>query len=194
MVITELPKRNTMATKSFAELCEMSASKGGMEKTVKFTYDEHVSVVMAAFRERSQGPHPLHAACPPRGHPGREAREARLDGTDTESWAMRYRRFFAENDAPPWVKKISGGEYLRGTERIEWSEPAGKMVMYTVNESHSQLVTAEEVASSRRTPNDRTREPSRRSPSAPGSDFGAGGPSASPPSPSGSSSAGTSPS
>mgnify|MGYP001968194338 FL=1 len=67
------------------------------------------------------------------------------DGTDTESWAMRYRRFFAENDAPPWVKKISGGEYLKGTERIEWSEPAGKMVMYTVNESHSQLVTAEEI-------------------------------------------------
>ena len=181
-----------MAT--FAELSEMSASKGGMEKTVKFTYDEHVSVVMAAFRERSQGPHPSMPLVHRVDILDERPEKPDSDGTDTESWAMRYRRFFAENDAPPWVKKISGGEYLKGTERIEWSEPAGKMVMYTVNESHSQLVTAEEICTSRQTPNDRTREPSRRSPSAPGFDFGAGGPSASPPSPSGSSSAGTSPS
>ena len=135
----------TMATKSFAELCEMSASKGGMEKTVKFTYDEHVSVVMAAFRERSQGPHPSMPLVHRVDILDERPEKPDSDGTDTESWAMRYRRFFAENDAPPWVKKISGGEYLRGTERIEWSEPAGKMVMYTVNESHSQLVTAEEI-------------------------------------------------
>ena len=144
-MVTELPKRNTMATKSFAELCEMSASKGGMEKTVKFTYDEHVSVVMAAFRERSQGPHPSMPLVHRVDILDERPEKPDSDGTDTESWAMRYRRFFAENDAPPWVKKISGGEYLRGTERIEWSEPAGKMVMYTVNESHSQLVTAEEI-------------------------------------------------
>jgi len=135
----------TMATKSFAELCEMSASKGGMEKTVKFTYDEHVSVVMAAFRERSQGPHPSMPLVHRVDILDERPEKPDSDGTDTESWAMRYRRFFAENDAPPWVKKISGGEYLKGTERIEWSEPAGKMVMYTVNESHSQLVTAEEI-------------------------------------------------
>ena len=134
-----------MATKSFAELCEMSASKGGMEKTVKFTYDEHVSVVMAAFRERSQGPHPSMPLVHRVDILDERPEKPDSDGTDTESWAMRYRRFFAENDAPPWVKKISGGEYLKGTERIEWSEPAGKMVMYTVNESHSQLVTAEEI-------------------------------------------------
>ena len=144
-MVTELPKRNTMATKSFAELCEMSASKGGMEKTVKFTYDEHVSVVMAAFRERSQGPHPSMPLVHRVDILDERPEKPDSDGTDTESWAMRYRRFFAENDAPPWVKKISGGEYLKGTERIEWSEPAGKMVMYTVNESHSQLVTAEEI-------------------------------------------------
>ncbi len=142
-MVTELPKRNTMAT--FAELSEMSASKGGMEKTVKFTYDEHVSVVMAAFRERSQGPHPSMPLVHRVDILDERPEKPDSDGTDTESWAMRYRRFFAENDAPPWVKKISGGEYLKGTERIEWSEPAGKMVMYTVNESHSQLVTAEEI-------------------------------------------------
>ena len=143
-MVTELPKRNTMAT--FAELSEMSASKGGMEKTVKFTYDEHVSVVMAAFRERSQGPHPSMPLVHRVDILDERPEKPDSDGTDTESWAMRYRRFFAENDAPPWVKKISGGEYLKGTERIEWSEPAGKMVMYTVNESHSQLVTAEEIS------------------------------------------------
>ena len=142
-MVTELPKRNTMAT--FAELSEMSASKGGMEKTVKFTYDEHVSVVMAAFRERSQGPHPSMPLVHRVDILDERPEKPDSDGTDTESWAMRYRRFFAENDAPPWAKKISGGEYLKGTERIEWSEPAGKMVMYTVNESHSQLVTAEEI-------------------------------------------------
>ena len=124
----------------------MSASKGGMEKTVKFTYDEHVSVVMAAFRERG---HADRTPSMPLVHRvdilDERPEKPDSDGTDTESWAMRYRRFFAENDAPPWVKKISGGEYLKGTERIEWSEPAGKMVMYTVNESHSQLVTAEEI-------------------------------------------------
>ena len=54
-------------------------------------------------------------------------------------------RHFAANDAPEWVRKISGGEYLTGTERIEWSEREGRMVMYTVNESHARLVTAEEI-------------------------------------------------
>jgi hypothetical protein len=130
---------------SFAELREMSASKGGMEKTVVFKYDEHVSVVMAAFRERSQGPHPSMPLVRRVDILDERPEKPTSDGTDTEAWAMRYRRFFAANDAPEWVKKISGGEYLTGTERIEWSEPAGKMVMYTVNESHSQLVTAEEI-------------------------------------------------
>ena len=130
---------------SFAELREMSASKGGMEKTVVFKYDEHVSVVMAAFRERSQGPHPSMPLVRRVDILDERPEKPTSDGTDTEAWAMRYRRFFAANDAPEWVKKISGGEYLTGTERIEWSEPAGKMMMYTVNESHSQLVTAEEI-------------------------------------------------
>ena len=104
-----------MATKSFAELCEMSASKGGMEKTVKFTYDEHVSVVMAAFRERSQGPHPSMPLVRRVDILDERPEKPTSDGTDTEAWAMRYRRFFAANDAPEWVKKISGGEYLTGT-------------------------------------------------------------------------------
>lgn len=149
---------------TFAQLCETSASKGGMEKTIEFRYDENVAVVMAAFRERSQTPHPsmplVHrvdileeraesTAAPSHvadvethldaeegdagfavGNVGGEAqRESDLGGGDeapgednTEGWGMRLRRFFAANDAPEWVRKVSGGDYLRGTELIEWSE------------------------------------------------------------------------
>ena len=144
---------------TFHELCQSSASKGGMEKTVEFKYDEHVSVVMAAFRERTQSPHPsmplVHKVDILEERAESTAKVA-LRGTtdhaedenavaDTDGWAMRLRRFFAANDAPAWVRKVSGGEYLRGTEQIEWSEAEGVMNMYTVNESHSHLITAEEI-------------------------------------------------
>lgn len=129
-----------------------------MERTLTFTYDENVTVVMAAFRERTRTPHssmPLVHRVDildereerPDRHldPDRGPRDADADAEPGSHWAMRLRRFFAANDAPEWVRKISGGEYLTGTERIEWSEREGRMVMYTVNESHSQLVTAEEI-------------------------------------------------
>ena len=76
--------------------------------------------------------------------PDRGPRDADADAEPGSHWAMRLRRFFAANDAPEWVRKISGGEYLTGTERIEWSSE-GRMVMYTANESHARLVTAEEI-------------------------------------------------
>ena len=40
---------------------------------------------------------------------------------------------------------LSGGAYLCGTEQIEWSDALGTMQMFTVNESHSHLITAEEI-------------------------------------------------
>ena len=129
-----------------------------MERTLTFTYDENVTVVMAAFRERTRTPHssmPLVHRVDildereerPDRHldPDRGPRDADADAEPGSHWAMRLRRFFAANDAPEWVRKISGGEYLTGTERIEWSEREGRMVMYTVNESHARLVTAEEI-------------------------------------------------
>ena len=38
---------------TFRQLASTSAARGGMEKTVTFTYDENVATVMAAFRERT---------------------------------------------------------------------------------------------------------------------------------------------
>ena len=147
-----------MSRLSFRELASHSASRGGMERTLTFTYDENVTVVMAAFRERTRTPHssmPLVHRVDildereerPDRHldPDRGPRDADADAEPGSHWAMRLRRFFAANDAPEWVRKISGGEYLTGTERIEWSEREGRMVMYTVNESHARLVTAEEI-------------------------------------------------
>ena len=147
-----------MSRLSFRELASHSASRGGMERTLTFTYDENVTVVMAAFRERTRTPH----SSMPLVHrvdildereerldrhldPDRDPSDADADAEPGSHWAMRLRRFFAANDAPEWVRKISGGEYLTGTERIEWSEREGRMVMYTVNESHARLVTAEEI-------------------------------------------------
>jgi hypothetical protein len=36
---------------------------------------------------------------------------------------------------------LSDGAYLCGTEQIEWSDALGTMQMFTVNESHSHLIT-----------------------------------------------------
>lgn len=153
-----LNKRKTKMP-TFQELCRSSASKGGMEKTVEFCYDEHVAVVMAAFRERTQTPHssmPLvhrvdvleeraESSAKVIGGGTTGADKGDGDDTNTDGWAVRRRRFFAANDAPEWVRKVSGGDYLRGTEQIEWSEAEGVMNMYTVNESHAHLITAEEI-------------------------------------------------
>jgi hypothetical protein len=126
-----------------------------MEKTVTFTYDENVATVMAAFRERTQTPH----ASMPVVHRV-DILEERLVAPSSSSsspdrspgWSHRVRRFYAANDAPDWIRRITGGDYLTGTERIEWSETLGRMVMYTANESHAHLVAAEEVCVIERDP------------------------------------------
>ena len=66
------------------------------------------------------------------------------DGTDTESWAMRYRRFFAENDAPPWVRRSAVASTSGAPSASSGRNPRARWSC-TVNESHSQLVTAEEI-------------------------------------------------
>ena len=141
---------------TFRPLASTSAARGGMEKTVTFTYDENVATVMAAFRERTQTPH----ASMPVVHRV-DILEERLvaPSSSTSSpdrspggWSHRVRRFYAANDAPDWIRRITGGDYLTGTERIEWSETLGRMVMYTANESHAHLVAAEEVCVIERDP------------------------------------------
>ena len=134
---------------TFRQLASTSAARGGMEKTVTFTYDENVATVMAAFRERTQTPH----ASMPVVHRV-DILEERLVANSSSSssssspdrspggWSHRVRRFYAANDAPDWIRRITGGDYLTGTERIEWSETLGRMVMYTANESHAHLVAA----------------------------------------------------
>jgi hypothetical protein len=140
---------------TFRQLASTSAARGGMEKTVTFTYDENVATVMAAFRERTQTPH----ASMPVVHRV-DILEERLVAPSSSSsspdrspgWSHRVRRFYAANDAPDWIRRITGGDYLTGTERIEWSETLGRMVMYTANESHAHLVAAEEVCVIERDP------------------------------------------
>ena len=144
---------------TFRQLASTSAARGGMERTVTFTYDENVATVMAAFRERTQTPH----ASMPVVHRV-DILEERLVATPSSSssssspdrspggWSHRVRRFYAANDAPDWIRRITGGDYLTGTERIEWSETLGRMVMYTANESHAHLVAAEEVCVIERDP------------------------------------------
>ena len=147
---------------TFRQLASTSAARGGMEKTVTFTYDENVATVMAAFRERTQTP---HASMPVvhRVDILEERLSERLVSPSSSSssprgdrspggWSHRVRRFYAANDAPDWIRRITGGDYLTGTERIEWSETLGRMVMYTANESHSHLVAAEEVCVIERDP------------------------------------------
>ena len=143
---------------TFRQLASTSAARGGMERTVTFTYDENVATVMAAFRERTQTP---HASMPVvhRVDILEERLVAPSSSTSSSSpdrspggWSHRVRRFYAANDAPDWIRRITGGDYLTGTERIEWSETLGRMVMYTANESHSHLVAAEEVCVIERDP------------------------------------------
>ena len=145
---------------TFRQLASTSAARGGMEKTVTFTYDENVATVMAAFRERTQTPH----ASMPVVHRVDILEERLVASSSSPSssssspdrspggWSHRVRRFYAANDAPDWIRRITGGDYLTGTERIEWSETLGRMVMYTANESHSHLVAAEEVCVIERDP------------------------------------------
>lgn len=119
-----------------------SAAKGGMVMTIEFEYDEHVAVVMAAFRERTRTPH----ASMPSVHRVDVLRERLCDAEDdTKGWHTRKRRFFTHNDAPEWIRGISGGEYLVGIERLEWNDREGRMRMYTVNESHANMIIAEEL-------------------------------------------------
>ena len=124
------------------DLWAASSAKGGMELKIEFEYDENVTVVMAAFRERTKTPH----ASMPLVHRVDVLRE-RISDPETEpnGWSTRKRRFFTHNDAPEWVRKLSGGEYLVGIERIEWNENQGAMRMYTVNESHANKIVAEEL-------------------------------------------------
>jgi hypothetical protein len=132
------------------DLWAASAAKGGMEMTLEFEYDEHVAVVMAAFRERTRTPHasmPLvHRVDVLREHFG-----------SFRGWSTRKRRFFTHNDAPEWVRRISGGDYLVGIERIEWNDAEGRMRMYTVNESHAEKIVAEELCVIKRHPKDASR-------------------------------------
>ncbi len=129
------------------DLWAASAAKGGMEMTLEFEYDEHVAVVMAAFRERTRTPH----ASMPLVHRVDVLREH--DGS-FRGWSTRKRRFFTHNDAPEWVRRISGGDYLVGIERIEWNDAEGRMRMYTVNESHAEKIVAEELCVIKRHPRD----------------------------------------
>ena len=129
------------------DLWAASAAKGGMEMTLEFEYDEHVAVVMAAFRERTRTPH----ASMPLVHRVDVLREH--DGS-RGGWSTRKRRFFTHNDAPEWVRRISGGDYLVGIERIEWNDAEGRMRMYTVNESHAEKIVAEELCVIKRHPRD----------------------------------------
>jgi hypothetical protein len=132
------------------DLWAASAAKGGMEMTLEFEYDEHVAVVMAAFRERTRTPH----ASMPLVHRVDVLREH--DGS-FRGWSTRKRRFFTHNDAPEWVRRISGGDYLVGIERIEWNDAEGRMRMYTVNESHAEKIVAEELCVIKRHPRDASR-------------------------------------
>ena len=132
------------------DLWAASAAKGGMEMTLEFEYDEHVAVVMAAFRERTRTPH----ASMPLVHRVDVLREH--DGS-RGGWSTRKRRFFTHNDAPEWVRRISGGDYLVGIERIEWNDAEGRMRMYTVNESHAEKIVAEELCVIKRHPRDASR-------------------------------------
>ena len=132
------------------DLRAASAAKGGMEMTLEFEYDEHVAVVMAAFRERTRTPH----ASMPLVHRVDVLREH--DGS-FRGWSTRKRRFFTHNDAPEWVRRISGGDYLVGIERIEWNDAEGRMRMYTVNESHAEKIVAEELCVIKRHPKDARR-------------------------------------
>ena len=128
------------------DLWAASAAKGGMESTIEFEYDEHVAVVMAAFRERTRTPH----ASMPLVHRVDVLREHASRG----GWSTRKRRFFTHNDAPEWVRRISGGDYLVGIERVEWNDAEGCMRMCTVNESHAEKIVAEELCVIRRHPRD----------------------------------------
>ena len=129
------------------DLWAASAAKGGMEMTIEFEYDEHVAVVMAAFRERTRTPH----ASMPLVHRVDVLRE---HDASRGGWSTRKRRFFTHNDAPEWVRRISGGDYLVGIERIEWNDAEGRMRMYTVNESHAEKIVAEELCVIKRHPRD----------------------------------------
>jgi hypothetical protein len=62
------------------------------------------------------------------------------DADDNDGYALRLRRFFAENDSPQWVKKVSGGDFLRGTEQIEWSDAEGVMNMAGLHSSHRVML------------------------------------------------------
>ena len=128
------------------DLWAASAAKGGMEMTIEFEYDEHVAVVMAAFRERTRTPH----ASMPLVHRVDVLREHASRG----GWSTRKRRFFTHNDAPEWVRRVSGGDYLVGIERVEWNDAEGCMRMYTVNESHAEKIVAEELCVIRKHPRD----------------------------------------
>ena len=126
------------------DLWAASAAKGGMEMTIEFEYDEHVNIVTAAFLERTRTPH----ASMPLVHRVDVLREYVSRG----GWSTRKRRFFTHNDAPEWVRRISGGDYLVGIERIEWND--AEMRMYTVNESHAEKIVAEELCVIKKHPRD----------------------------------------
>jgi hypothetical protein len=115
-----------------------------MEMTIEFEYDEHVNIVTAAFLERTRTPH----ASMPLVHRVDVLREYVSRG----GWSTRKRRFFTHNDAPEWVRRISGGDYLVGIERIEWND--AEMRMYTVNESHAEKIVAEELCVIKKHPRD----------------------------------------
>ena len=94
------------------ELGALSASRGGMETTVVFKYDEPVAVVMSAFRERTRGPHPsmplvrrVDILCE-RLQSSSESSEPSSSSEPNDGWGMRSRRFFVSNDAPDWVRKV----------------------------------------------------------------------------------------
>lgn len=136
--------READAMPTVRDLWAASAAKGGMEMTIEFEYDEHVNIVTAAFLERTRTPH----ASMPLVHRVDVLREYVSRG----GWSTRKRRFFTHNDAPEWVRRISGGDYLVGIERIEWND--AEMRMYTVNESHAEKIVAEELCVIKKHPRD----------------------------------------